>query len=74
MIDTGSESQLWSGVYYQEAGALDYFRAVDHITSEIIADLCKIKNLKCDGGPVIHLFSRILNHQNTDGTEERYLM
>jgi len=48
LIDTGSENQVWSGVYYQTAEAVDYFRAVDNISSEMIADLSKINSLECN--------------------------
>jgi TolB-like protein len=48
LIDAGSESQLWSGVYYQTTITANYFKAVDNLTSELISDLSKIKALKCD--------------------------
>jgi adenylate cyclase len=50
LIDAASESQLWSGVYYQTIVTANYFRAVDNIASELIADLSKIKVLKCNSG------------------------
>jgi adenylate cyclase len=48
LIDAESESQVWSGIYYQRAAAANYFKAVDHIASEVMSDLSKIKCLECD--------------------------
>jgi TolB-like protein len=50
LIDAGSESQLWSGVYNQTMATASDFRAVDNIASELLSDLSKIKALKCDSG------------------------
>jgi TolB-like protein len=66
LIDAGSESQIWSGVYYQTAGAADYFRAVDHIASEMISDLSKIKSLECDEKEQIMDISNDLKPGKTD--------
>jgi TolB-like protein len=48
LIDTVSESQLWSGIYYQTASVENHFKAVEIIASKLMNDLCKIKELGCD--------------------------
>jgi TolB-like protein len=48
LIDAVTESQVWSGVYYQTSGTSNYFKAVDAITSELMSDLCKIGELECN--------------------------
>ena len=48
LIDAITESQVWSGIYYQTSGTANYFKAVDMISSELMFDLSKISELECN--------------------------
>jgi TolB-like protein len=63
LIDALTESQVWSGVYYQTSGRTNYFKAVDVITSELISDLCKIRELECNNNHQIVEIQEKLNEK-----------